>query len=93
MRLIDADELIKEFDPDGENLSPITVRLKIARQQTAYDVDKVVEELKKKALESAECKAEAEAEMCGSSASRYGGELYAYNKAVEIVKGGGVNAT
>ena len=80
MRLIDADELIKEFDPDGENLSPITVRLKIARQQTAYDVDKVVEQLE-------DCIADTTDTPTGLGAS------WAYKGAIEIVKAGGVNAT
>lgn len=89
MRLIDADTSIESI----RNLigNGATLEQAVDAQPTAYDVDKVVEELKKKALESAECKAEADAEMCGSSASRYCGEIYAYNKAIEIVKGGGVN--
>lgn len=45
MRLIDADELLKEFDPDGERIDPILVRAKIINQPTAYDVDKVKNQL------------------------------------------------
>lgn len=81
MRLIDADELIKEFDPDGENLSPITVRLKIARQPTAYDVDKVVEQLDYKSVL---------ARPVGWSKPY---EILTLDDATEIVKAGGVNAT
>ena len=44
-RLIDADALIKEFDPNGERLDPILVRSRIVQQPTAYDVEKVVAEL------------------------------------------------
>ena len=43
-RLIDADELLKEFDPNGERLDPIFVRSRIVQQTTAYDVEKVVAE-------------------------------------------------
>ena len=51
-------------------------------------IEDMVEQLERKVLESTECKAEAIAEMCGSSASRLGGEIYAYNKAIDIVRGG-----
>lgn len=48
MRLIDTDKLLKEFEPDGEAIDPITVRMKIVQAPTAYDVDKVVEQLEEK---------------------------------------------
>jgi len=50
MRLIDAEELLKEFDPDGEMISPIAARIKIVQQPTAYDMDKVVEQLRKREI-------------------------------------------
>lgn len=46
-RLIDADELLKEFDPNGERLDPIFVRSRIVQQPIAYNVEKVVAELEK----------------------------------------------
>lgn len=49
-RLIDADELLKEFDPNGERLDPILVRSRIVQQPTAYDVEKVVERLEKERI-------------------------------------------
>ena len=47
-RLIDADELLKEFDPNGERLDPIFVRSRIVQQPIAYNVEKVVAELEEK---------------------------------------------
>lgn len=47
-RLIDADELLKEFDPNGERLDPIFVRSRIVRQPTAYNVEKVIAELEER---------------------------------------------
>ena len=60
-------------------------------QKTAYDVDKVVEELEDKLYESSSGHAEAVMGMCGVSASGYSGEISAYGKAIEIVRKGGVN--
>jgi len=60
----------------------------VALWNTRKPIDDMVERLERKRLESTECKAEAIAEMCGSSASRFGGEIYAYNKAIDIVRGG-----
>ena len=45
-RLIDADELLKEFNPNGEPIDPITVRMRIVQAPTIFDVDKVIKELK-----------------------------------------------
>lgn len=63
----------------------------IEKQPTAYDVDKVVEELEDKLYESSSAHAEAVMGMCGVSASGYSGEISAYGKAIEIVRKGGVN--
>lgn len=63
----------------------------IKEQPTAYDVDKVVEELEDKMLTSSSASAEAIMEMCGVSATFYNGEYEAYKHAIEIVRGGGVN--
>lgn len=78
MRLVDADTIRKQFDPDtwqGELMIAITDNL-----PTAYDVDKVVEQL----------------EACGKkmSESKLPHHYYraiSVNKAVQIVENGGVN--
>lgn len=44
--LISRSDLLKEFDPNGELLDPMAVRMKIVTAPTAYDVEKVVEQLK-----------------------------------------------
>ena len=36
MRLIDADKLIEEFNPNGELIDPITVRMRIVQAPTAF---------------------------------------------------------
>ena len=41
-RFIDADELLKEFNPNGEPIDPITVRMRIVQTPTAFNVDKVI---------------------------------------------------
>ena len=56
-----------------------------------YNQDKVVEQLEKSIQISESAKAEAIAEMCGASANYYGGAECAYERAIEIVKGGGVD--
>ena len=61
-------------------------------QPTAYDPDKVVEQLEEARQISASAKAEAIAGMCGASANYYCGAECAYERAIEIVKGGGVDA-
>lgn len=63
----------------------------IERIPTAYNVDKVVEELEDKMLTSSNASAEAIKGMWGVSAIFYNGEYEAYKHAIEIVKGGGVN--
>lgn len=91
MRLIDADELIKEFDPDGEQLSPITVRLKIARQPTAYDVNEVLFQLEEvRDMHYAEMrKYQLETDLySGHIIDEEHGQGMGLNKAIEIVKGG-----
>lgn len=45
--LISRSDLLKEFDPNGELLDPMAVRMKIVTAPTAYDVEKVVAELEK----------------------------------------------
>lgn len=45
MRLIDAEKLIEEFSGEG-NFDAIEVRSRITYAPTAYDMDKVVEQLR-----------------------------------------------
>lgn len=52
MRLIDADEFIKKFsyakaNTEEENIMCATVRRMVKEQQTAFDVEKVLEQLEK----------------------------------------------
>ena len=85
MRLIDADTLIKNLSYlYTKNHIPIDMRAKeilttIMEQPTAYDVDKVIEELK-----------DAKHDVC-----LYDDDLEYYqrgiDKAIEIVKAGGKN--
>ena len=64
----------------------------LCRSEKIYDLDKVVEQLEKASQTSASAKSEAIIGMCGASANHYGGEECAYERAIEIVKGGGVDA-
>ena len=92
MRLIDADKLMQGIrNTITEQSSTLNWLNLINRQPTAYDVDAVVERLEKEKQTSTSAKAEAIIGMCGASANHYGGEECAYQRAIEIVKGGGVN--
>lgn len=78
MRLIDADALRWAIRENAPKAVPLWVYQTIDNQPTAYDIDKVVErldELRK------ECK----------DLLRDYGPNYFIDKAIEIVKGGGVN--
>lgn len=78
-RLIDEDELIKGR---VEN-DPVVIAAKCA--PTAYDVDKVVEQLEDRKSLMMETLKISEADIDR-------GRIYGMDKAIEIVKGGGVNA-
>ena len=96
-RLINADvfeKFIKEKYADGEKAEDIKEQMlfDLSCQPTVYDVDAVVERLEKEKQTSTSAKAEAIIGMCGASANHYGGEECAYQRAIEIVKGGGVDA-
>ena len=74
-RLIDADALLNEFNPDSDALiDNILARMRIAKHPTAYDLDKVVEEIEK--ANQGCCN------YCGC-------DLYS-DDVIEIVKQGGV---
>lgn len=92
MRLIDAGKILDELSGMLKIMDDYdAVRKVINDMPTAYDVDAVVEQLEKEKQTSTSAKAEAIIGMCGASANHYGGEECAYQRAIEIVKGGGVN--
>lgn len=97
MRLIDADNIynIGDFvvlNEDGNAYIPLADLCKLIDiQPTAYDVDKVVEQLEEEKKTSTSAKTEAIIGMCGATTNHYCGEEYAYEKAIEIVKAGGID--
>ena len=104
MRLIDAD-LLKEnckctgkFEDNFFCVDLITLAKVIDAQPTAYDVDKVIEQLEKlkknymKARDRTYCRS-TETDDCDSCRADHYLEarLSAIDRAIEIMKGGGVN--
>nr|DAE33452.1 MAG TPA: hypothetical protein [virus sp. ctQ5V6] len=98
MRLIDADELKKELyqqwfmdilltQRNSEDMFYALAK-KIDEQPTAYDVDKVVEQLEK--LKSLVPVNRVLDDIVNDKPKELG-MLIAYEKAIEIVKGGGVD--
>lgn len=94
MGLIDADAL-KEYcmrasksDDDFRRVSLATLASVIDAQPTAYDVDKVVEQLEK--LKSLVPVNRVLDDIVNDKPKELG-MLIAYEKAIEIVKGGGVD--
>lgn len=98
-RLIDADEFIKKFsyakaNTEEENTMCATVRRMIKEQPTAFDVEKVIEELEN--LREVELH---RPDMCGELGDGDGeaqyndgvsqGRYEAFIEAIEIVKRGG----
>ena len=75
MRLIDADKFKELFYTDTA-IGKI-MRLMIDEQPTAYDVDKVVERLEEKILNTSDTQIGISAKM-------------AFGKSIEIVKSGGI---
>lgn len=95
MRLIDADAL-KEYcmnasksDDDFRRVSLATLASEIDAQPTAYDVDKVVEKLKKQAEQYRHRAFEVEKKGLSELADKYYGKQCSYEHAIEIVKAGG----
>ncbi len=96
MRLIDADALIEFIDPghlrhpDELAFSELDVVNMLNHAPTAYDVDKVVEQLEKELQladkEKARCARENPLQF--DSAKGYASGIAT---AIEIVKGGGIN--
>lgn len=93
MRLIDADRLMEHLgfynteQEQEENVGQIITLEDFDRTPTAYDVDKVVEQLQKISDE-----AEDEISVCEKEDCLYfDGFSDGVDKAIEIVKGGGVD--
>ena len=87
MRLIDADDLLNKFNPDSDILiDNIIARIRIVKQPTAYDIDKVVAELN-------ELDVTAIRRYEGGTFGNYEGTDYYIekSKAIEIVKQGGIS--
>ena len=87
MRLIDADKIDfnevfvgeSEFAQDTRNAAQMLIN----KQPTAYDVDKVVEELKHFAVN---------ADVALKERGTFNRNIIGINNAIEIVKGGGIDA-
>lgn len=91
-RLIDADDFIKKFNyakanTEEENIMCATVRRMIKEQSTAFDVDKVVERLKELKMRYYLTIANTGDEKLDVAYKNVGNAL---DRAIEIVKGGGV---
>lgn len=83
MRLIDADKII---DSLGNSDMDFAIGAVIDEQPTVFDVDKVIEQLKRK-----ESVARSELLVDRKTAFEFSSKcrLEAYEEAIEIVKGGG----
>lgn len=97
MRLIDADhflnfikEEMKQDRPDDMHLNNIIRVLKDL--PTAYDVDKVVEELEEQAEQYRKRGFELEQKGYSAMADKYYGKYCSYEHAMEIVRKGGIDA-
>lgn len=90
MRLIDADALIKHFEAiqkqeDAIGLDFVAIADGIKEQPTAYDPDQVVEQLERISDEMNDMILESD------SPQYYDGYEEGVDKAIEIVKAGGVD--
>lgn len=93
MRLIDADELVKqgyELVVDGLQYITCNKSIDIDDIPTAYDIGKVVSELKQQAEQYGHRAFEAEEKGLSALADKYYGKYCSYDNAIEIVKQGGV---
>lgn len=93
MRLIDADALLEYFDIGSEearkeNRGEIITAEDVDKFPTAYDVDKVVEQLEKDILELKEQLIYMSNE---DMAVRLRCKMHGLDRGIEIVKAGGVN--
>ena len=104
-RLIDKDELVEEIKSlkivlDGKDIFPTaakdTVLRIISEQPTAYDPDEVVEKLGKLKKAEQGRPDDCDEDGCGDGEQIYDdgrsqGRYEAFGKAIQIVKGGGVD--
>ena len=102
MRLIDADKFegfIRKKYADIEKAEDIKEQMlfDLSYQPTAYDPDKVVEQLEKLKKAEQDRQDDCDEDGCGDGEQIYDdgrsqGRFEAYVRAIEIVKGGGVDA-
>lgn len=104
-RLIDEDELVEEIKSlkivlDGKDIFPTaakdTVLRIISEQPTAYDPDKVVEQLEELRKVEQDRPDDCDEDGCGDGEQIYDdgrsqGRYEAFGKAIQSVKGGGVD--
>lgn len=104
MRLIDADALIKRLEKSHEYHAKTSreevllfrdIRI-INEQPTAYDLDKVAEQLEKLKKAEQDRSDDCDEDGCGDGEQIYDdgrsqGRFEAFGKAIEIVKGGGID--
>ena len=95
MRLIDADafeKFIKEKYKDGESTDDIKdqVLFDLSYQPTAYDVEKVVEQISENGQKMAEAKANMPYGKSTPGCHNYY-KAISVKKAIEIIRKGGVN--
>lgn len=86
MRLIDADKLRKEIHMSYSD--DLGIREVIDKQPTAYDLDKVVKQLKQQAEQYRERGFEADRKGVCNLADKYYAKQCSYLHAIEIVKAG-----
>ena len=94
-RLIDADKL--ESADFSECIDSMEIMAVIDAQPTAYDPDKVVEQLEKMKKAEQDRSDDCDVDGCGDGEQIYDdgrsqGRYEAFGKAIQIVKGGGVDA-
>ena len=88
MRLIDADELkLCYTGSDTNKASYLSIRKMIDTSKTTYDIDKVLKQLEE---QSSDAEKDMQLSDSYSEAQYRGGMWQAYEKAIEIVKQGGV---
>ena len=94
MRLIDADAFLERFEAMCEtktdSVIAMVLRGALVDEPTAYDVDKVVEQLEELGQKMSESKSIQKYGKSSPANHRYY-KAVSVKRAIEIVKGGGVN--
>ena len=95
MRLVDADALIEliqsRFDLLFDEFTEKALIQMINEQPTAYDAERVEVQLMTEALDSASIHIEALNEKNACLVNYHGGKMDAFNRAIRIVRNGGVD--